>query len=146
LTSKLPSDFIIIQQIPGDSITNASRTIAGVCGRLVSLRRVQCDAVCVNILEIMAVESDIFFERSYDVVTFEKLRHLGSPELSWEECDGASALPTMAMRGLRANTTKIAILNLSETLFQQGELDFEWRYPGTDALTRYYQVARQLST
>jgi hypothetical protein len=131
----LRSDFIIIQQMPNDSIADASRTIAGVCGRLVSLRRVQCDAVCVNVIEIMAVESDIFFERSYDVVTFEKLRHLGSPDISWEECDGASVLPPMAIRGLRANTTKIAILNLSDTLFQQGELVFEWNYPSTGTLT-----------
>jgi hypothetical protein len=118
-----------------DSIANASKMIAGVCGRLVSSGRIQCDTVCVNIIEIMAVESDIFFERSYNVVTFEKLSNLGGPGISWEECDGAPLLPTMAMRGLRANTTKIGILNLSDTLFQQGELVFEWNYPSTGTLT-----------
>jgi hypothetical protein len=128
LTSKLPSDFIIIQQMTEDSVANASRMIAGVCGPLISLGRVQWDALCVGIIEVTSVGSDIFYERSHDVVPFERLRNLGGADILWEGCDGASALPTMAIRGLRENTTKVAILNLGDTLFRQGELVLEWNY------------------
>jgi hypothetical protein len=140
----LVRDFVIIQQIAEDSISNASRTVAGVCGPLVSLRRVQWDALCVGIIEVSSVRSDIFFERSCDVVSFEKLSNLESPDILWEGFHGASSLPTLAIRGLRAHATKILILNLSVTLFQQGKPLFEWKSLGTDTLITCYAAGQAI--